>query len=403
MIKANKRLYFNYFDLFRVSEFCGQSADSYRAQRNMAIIQKNFDINLISLPINELQVLGFDLQTCEEIIEFSLCNNIGYISSVLSYVEKWILNLILPDFFSLSLLRNIFLTQNITTKHQLESYFASSEAMSLYGSEQAELYNYFVRNSDNSSFPKEYLNRSYSGLLSEVDGKYLYGNFHNHSTFSDGKLSINELRILAKSHGKSFIGISDHTKRVNGIDEDAVINQHLEIDYLNNSDSSCRILKGVECEILPNGTLDFSRSVLETFDYVIIAAHRDTNMIKSVATNRLIAAIENPAANILAHPSARLYGKNVGLHLDMHKVIDACVANRVVIEINGDTDRLDLDPKYIDYALNRGAIFSLDSDTHSREGYLNINNSISIANDYHIPSSSIINTYLDFDFTHFKK
>jgi DNA polymerase (family 10) len=274
--------------------------------------------------------------------------------------------------------------------------------MSLYGSEQAELYNYFVRNSDNSSFPKEYLNRSYSGLLSEVDGKYLYGNFHNHSTFSDGKLSINELRILAKSHGKSFIGISDHTKRVNGIDEDAVIKQHLEIDYLNNSDSSCRILKGVECEILPNGTLDFSRSVLETFDYVIIAAHRDTNMIKSVATNRLIAAIENPAANILAHPSARLYGKNVGLHLDMHKVIDACVANRVVIEINGDTDRLDLDPKYIDYALNRGAIFSLDSDTHSREGYLNINNSISIANDYHIPSSSIINTYLDFDFTHFK-
>ena len=66
-------------------------------------------------------------------------------------------------------------------------------------------------------------------------------------------------------------------------------------------------------------------------------------------------------------------------------------------------EKIDLDPKYIDYALNRGAIFSLDSDTHSREGYLNINNSISIANDYHIPSSSIINTYLDFDFTHFKK
>lgn len=402
MIKTNKRLYFKYFDLFRVSEFYDLAADSQRAQRNMAIIQNNFDISIVSLPKSELQILGFDSQTCDEIYEFSTSNDISYIRSVLSSVDKWILNLILPDFFSLTLLRSIFLSQNISTKQQLEDYFASSVAVHSYGSDQAELYNYFVKNSDYSSFPDKYLNRRYRRLLSEVDGKYLYGNYHNHSTFSDGKLSINELRTLAESYEKSFIGISDHTKRVNGIDEDSVMNQHLEIDALNNSDSSCRILKGVECEILPDGTLDFASNILATFDYVIIAAHRDTNMIKSVATSRLIKAIENPSANILAHPSARLFGKNVGLLLDMHKVIDACVANRVIIEINGDSDRLDLDPRYIGYALDKGAVFSLDSDTHSRDGYLNINNSISIAQDCNIPPSSIINTSPDFDFSHFK-
>jgi DNA polymerase (family 10) len=138
------------------------------------------------------------------------------------------------------------------------------------------------------------------------------------------------------------------------------------------------------------------------FDYVIVAAHRDTNMIKSDATNRLIKAIENPATNILAHPSSRLYGKNVGLFVDMQRVIDACIYNHVIIEINGDKDRLDLDPKYIDYALNKGAMFSLDSDTHSEAGFYSINNSISISEDYRIPPERIINTYQSFNFIEYK-
>lgn len=124
MIKTNKRLYFKYFDLFRVSEFYDLAADSQRAQRNMAIIQNNFDISIVSLPKSELQILGFDSQTCGEIYEFSTSNDISYIRSVLSSVDKWILNLILPDFFSLTLLRSIFLSQNISTKQQLEDYFA---------------------------------------------------------------------------------------------------------------------------------------------------------------------------------------------------------------------------------------------------------------------------------------
>lgn len=90
----------------------------------MAIIQNYFDISIVSLPKSELQILGFDSQTCGEIYEFSTSNDISYIRSVLSSVDKWILNLILPDFFSLTLLRSIFLSQNISTKQQLEDYFA---------------------------------------------------------------------------------------------------------------------------------------------------------------------------------------------------------------------------------------------------------------------------------------
>lgn len=130
---------------------------------------------------------------------------------------------------------------------------------------------------------------------------------------------------------------------------------------------------------------------LSKLDYVIVACHRDEMMSKKDATNRIIKAIENKHSNILAHPLARLYQKKVGLYLDMHKVIDACIANQVAIEINGDPDRLDLSPEYIGYAINNGAMFTIDSDTHTEHSFKNINNAIRIAEDKLIPAEKILN------------
>lgn len=192
--------------------------------------------------------------------------------------------------------------------------------------------------------------------------------------------------------GRNFIGISDHNKKLNGITEESIDIQHTEIERINKK-VNITILKSIECEILKDGSLDFERNELQKFDYVIAAVHRDTNMTKNEATNRLIKAIENDYTTILAHPSSRIYNRNVGLYLDMKKIIDACVDNNVIIEINGDPDRLDLDPSYINYALKRGGLFSVDSDTHSQNGFININNAIHIAYDNNIPSEKIINTW----------
>lgn len=403
MIKDNKKLYYKYFDLYRVSEFKRQKEDSLRAQHNMNNIQQNFGLNLVALSYNDLASLGFDTQTIDEIYEYSVTKDIAYITSKVNSLDNWILRVILPEFFPIDLIRSIFRSENICSKLQLEDYFSSEAAIELYGEEHAELYCYFVSNSDNSSFPKKYLDLPSTGLITDVNGAKIYGNFHNHTSYSDGKLSIPQLYEIANSYGRSFVGISDHTKRVNGINEDDVLRQHSEIDAINTLSSSCKILKGVECEILQDGELDFSNDTLGLFDYVIAGAHRDMNMVKLAATRRLLRAIESPYTNILAHPSSRLYAKNVGLLVDMHQVIDACVDNKVVIEINGDKDRLDLDPRFIEYALNKGAMFSLDSDTHSVEGFLNINNSISIAKDFNLPAERIINTYPSFEFSKYKK
>ncbi len=144
---------------------------------------------------------------------------------------------------------------------------------------------------------------------------------------------------------------------------------------------------------MSNGKLDISDDYLKRCDYIIAAVHTNTRMTKSDATNRVINAIDNTYTNILAHPSSRLYQKNVGLYLDMEKIIDACVANNVALEINGDADRLDLDPRYIKYAIKKGAYFTIDSDTHSLEGFRSINNAIRIAEDSHIPPERILNTH----------
>lgn len=132
-------------------------------------------------------------------------------------------------------------------------------------------------------------------------------------------------------------------------------------------------------------------AIFKELDYLIIGAHRNEIMSKKEATRRLIRAVENPNSNILAHPQSRIYQKKVGLYLDIHMIIDACRENSVVIEINGDPDRLDLSPEHIEYAVKKGIIFSLDSDTHTENSFKNINNAIKIAEAAHIPPEQILN------------
>ena len=393
MIRFNKKLYYKYFDLYRLSSFLKDTIEVNRSQTVMKIIKEADKIGIDLSDQNELCLINIDKLTKDEIILFKETNSIPLIERYYSKVEDWIKYIILPDFFDIDFLSDIFSSKNIRTREELISYFSSKTYKELFGIENAELYSHYVEQSDWCSFPIKYA-RKYTeqdSLNKKYKGISIKGNFHNHTIYSDGIYSIKELMDIAISNNYEYIGISDHTQVMSGISDESISEQHDKIDSLNKC-STCRILKSAECEILNNGDLDLNNDSLSKLDYTIIAIHKQINQVKRIAEQRLIKAIENPYSNILAHPSGRLYKRKVGMCVDMYKIIDACIANGVAVEINGDPDRLDLDPKYINYALNKGAMFTLDSDTHLANSIYNINNATKIAYDYHISAERCLNT-----------
>lgn len=199
----------------------------------------------------------------------------------------------------------------------------------------------------------------------------LKGALHNHSTWSDGLNTIAEMAKACQKSGYNYFGIADHSKAAfyaNGLDEERIINQHIEIDKLNAANPAFRIFKGTECDILYNGQLDYANDVLASFDYVVASIHSILKMNEEKAMSRLITAIENPYTTILGHPTGRLLLLRQGYPIDHKKMIDACAANGVAIEINANPYRLDLDWRYIDYALNKNVKLCINPDAHSIDG-----------------------------------
>lgn len=197
------------------------------------------------------------------------------------------------------------------------------------------------------------------------------GVIHTHTHYSDGLNTIREMAEAAQRLGYRYLGISDHSKAAfyaNGMKEDRVEQQWQEIDQINTSLFNFRILKSIECDILYDGVLDYHDDILRGFDFVIASIHSNLKMDEHKATNRLIKAIENPFVNILGHPTGRLLLSREGYPIDHKKVIDACAANKVSIELNANPYRLDLDWTWIPYARERGVLICINPDAHSIEG-----------------------------------
>ena len=201
------------------------------------------------------------------------------------------------------------------------------------------------------------------------------GVIHSHTTYSDGINTLEEMALAAKEAGYEYIGITDHSKAAfyaNGLSPERVLQQMAEIDQLNAQWTDFRILKGIESDILADGSLDYEEDILQRFDFVIASVHSNLRMDEEKATARLLAAIENPYTHILGHPTGRLLLSRPGYPIDHKKVIDACAANKVAIEINASPYRLDLDWTWIPYALEKGVLLSINPDAHSREGIKDI-------------------------------
>jgi DNA polymerase (family X) len=197
------------------------------------------------------------------------------------------------------------------------------------------------------------------------------GVIHTHTTWSDGLHSTREMAEAAQRLGYQYIGISDHSKAAfyaNGLKEDRVLAQWQEIDQLNAEFFNFKILKSIESDILNDGSLDYPDDILRGFDFVIASVHSNLKMAEDKATARLIKAIENPFTTILGHPTGRLLLSREGYPIDHRKVIDACAANRVAIEMNANPYRLDLDWTWIPYAREKGVLISINPDAHSVTG-----------------------------------
>ena len=208
------------------------------------------------------------------------------------------------------------------------------------------------------------------------------GIIHSHSNWSDGGNTLEEMANGAIAKGLEYLVISDHSKTAfyaHGLEIERIREQHLHIEELNERLKPFKILKSIESDILNDGSLDYPTEILATFDLVIASIHSNLKMTEEKAMLRLINAIENPYTTILGHMTGRLLLSRRGYPVDHKKIIDACAANHVVIELNAHPNRLDIDWRHLDYALKKGVLISIDPDAHSIEGFADIQYGVSVA------------------------
>lgn len=210
----------------------------------------------------------------------------------------------------------------------------------------------------------------------------LRGVFHNHTTYSDGKDSLETMARYCQELGYEYIGITDHSQLASyagGLTPAEIKKQHQEIDHLNEKLAPFKIFKGIEADILSNGDLDYSPEILASFDFVIASVHAGMDMDLKTATKRVIKAIQNPYTTILAHLTNRLLLKRAGFPIDHQAVIDACADHGVIIEINSSPWRLELDWRWIDYALSKNVMISINPDAHDKESIQNMYYGVCVA------------------------
>ena len=198
------------------------------------------------------------------------------------------------------------------------------------------------------------------------------GLIHSHSNWSDGAYTIEQMAEELISRGFEYMVISDHSKAAtyaNGLTEQRIREQHQYIDSLNQKLAPFKIFKSIECDILGDGSLDYDAGFLSTFDLVITSIHSNLDMEEDKSMMRLMGAITHPHTTILGHMTGRLLLRRKGYPIDHKAIIDACAKHQVVIEINAAPSRLDMDWRWIEYALEKGVLLSINPDAHTLDDF----------------------------------
>lgn len=222
------------------------------------------------------------------------------------------------------------------------------------------------------------------------------GDFHVHSEWSDGSDSIETIASAAQQRGYAFVGITDHSqslKIANGLSEERVAKKIDLIKKVNKKFPDLRILCGTECDIKPDGTLDYSNKVLKQFDFVYIGVHTAMKMDKETMTKRIVKGMQNEQADFLAHPTGRLIGKRDPYEVDIEHIIDTAKETNTRLEINSFPDRLDLDDVHVKLAKEHGVQFVLGTDAHSVANLPFMRFGIATARRGWLEKKDILNTY----------
>lgn len=224
----------------------------------------------------------------------------------------------------------------------------------------------------------------------------ILGDLHVHSEWSDGNDPIDTIAQTALERGYRFIGIADHSqslKVANGLSEKRVTKKIAEIRQLRKKYPRITILAGTECDIKPDGTLDYSNKILKQFDYVIIGIHTAFKMEKSMMTKRITSAMENEHVDILAHPTGRLLGKRDAYEVDVDELIDAAKRTGTRLEINAFPERLDLDDVHVRQTKDHGVQISIGTDAHSIQHFDFMRFGIATARRGWLEKKDILNTF----------
>ncbi len=234
-------------------------------------------------------------------------------------------------------------------------------------------------------------------LPSLVEEKDIRGTFHNHTTASDGKNSLREMVKAAHNLGWEYIGIADHSKssvHANGQSEEALYAQIEEIQKINRSKKFYPyVFAGVECDILADGKMDYSNEVLKDLDYVVASIHTDFEQDEKTLTKRLLKAIENPYTTMIGHVTGRLLLRRFGYSLNLPKIIDACIANQKIIEINSAPKRMEMDWRLWHKAKEKGLLTCINTDAHKVEGLLYVKGGVNVARKGWLEKKDVLNTF----------
>ncbi|MFL4991751.1 MAG: PHP domain-containing protein [Microvirga sp.] len=228
-----------------------------------------------------------------------------------------------------------------------------------------------------------------------VTNNDIRGLLHCHTDFSDGSNTLQEMAEATRARGYEYFGVADHSKTANyagGLSVERVLEQHRLADSLNASyRGEFRILKGIESDILEDGSLDYPDEVLARFDYVVASVHSRFRLDSETQTQRIIRAVSNPFTTILGHMTGRLLRKREGYEVDVDRVLRACAEHEVAVEVNANPHRLDLDWRWHQRAMELGCMVSINPDAHSVEELDLTSWGVQMARKGGVPSERVLN------------
>lgn len=213
--------------------------------------------------------------------------------------------------------------------------------------------------------PEVLTRRKHPRLVEPAD---LRGTFHVHTTFSDGRNTVFEMLTAARDRGFEYVGLSDHSPAAfyaNGLTVERLREQHAEIDKREPAVAPLRVFRGTEADILADGSIDYGHEVLSTLDFVVASIHSRFNMAKDEMTERILKALDDPYVTFLGHLTGRLLLSRDGYNVDYDRIFERAAERGVIVEINGNPHRLDVDWRHIPRAIERGVRFVINPDAHS--------------------------------------